>query len=117
MPLVTSRNPALRQAGNARFAFRKNKSALFQAGASVKSFVPWLPANSLEMILGASGFNREMFLQTSNPIPQGPKVFIVECQSPNLLIKLDGMPRPNFSPDAPNSASAIRAMPPAKLNP
>jgi hypothetical protein len=33
-------------------------------------------------------------LQTGNPIPQGPEVFIVECQSPNVFI--DGMPQSNL---------------------
>ena len=35
-------------------------------------------------------------LQSADPIPQRPEIFIVECQSPNVLIKLDGMPQANF---------------------
>ena len=35
-------------------------------------------------------------LQSADPIPQGSKVFVVERHKPNVFIKIDGLPQPNF---------------------
>jgi hypothetical protein len=35
-------------------------------------------------------------LQSADPIPQRPEIFIVNRQSPNVLIKLNGMPQASF---------------------
>ncbi len=64
---------ALQQAGNARFAFRKNKSALIQARADVKSFGqrPLAARNSLGddfRRLWILKTNREMFTLRLNAI-------------------------------------------------
>jgi hypothetical protein len=37
-------------------------------------------------------------LQSADPIPQRPEIFIVNRQSPNVLIKPNGTPQPTFRP-------------------
>ncbi len=38
----------------------------------------------------------ESLFQPTDPIPQGPKIFNVERQSPNILIEINGMPQSNL---------------------
>ena len=45
------------------------------------------------------GFERAisgLLLQSADPIPQWSKIFVVERRQPNVFIKIDGMPQPNF---------------------
>jgi hypothetical protein len=37
-----------------------------------------------------------MSTQSADPIPQGSKVFVVERHKPNVFIKIDGLPQPDF---------------------